>query len=276
MMNLKAYFQDKLPTKVILIWMVTIYLWMTAILGAWFFTDNILHLMFKSAEPRIEFVPLGNGFIYTKYGRITDDKGNTVINSDVERIGTRGNVIYGYVDDDRPGVFYFICTYREDCSGSKNYSKAEFEALRKKKGLPPLYYFHYDDRVTLVMKEWVKRKLALQEAPPSPFLGGSPVWKEMKGYLLYLGTFLVLCPFASYPCLIFSLGALGLLLICALGLHRKNHSAPLNVGLSGEEAEVRKPRPIVWKYFFLWPIKGCFFLMSVMGAIVLLLVYFSK
>jgi len=139
-------------------------------LGTLLVIQGVLNFAFKDAAPQIEQVPLDNGFVYiAKNKGVIDGEGNVIVPSGLEKMGVRGNTIYGHYDDAMVDTLYFVCTYGEDCSESLRYSEKEYRETLKVKRLPALSFPSFEYPAGLVTKEWLKRKLTFQDAPPTPF-----------------------------------------------------------------------------------------------------------
>ena len=177
------------------------YVLITAYFGTWLFIQGFLHLKFEHAIARIEQVPLGNNFVYiTENKSVADVSGRIIVPSGLEKIKINGSVIHGHYDDLQQDTLYFICISGEDCSNSTKYNKQEYmTALRKKdlSSLPfPFTFPFFEDHISLVTSEWLKRKITFQNAPPTPFFqeqndnkvmkeGIEFVWEIMAGIFKY-------------------------------------------------------------------------------------------
>ena len=68
--------------------------------------------------------------------RIADNNGKTIVSSDVKEFMQHEQTIYGYREALANEVYYFICSYGDDCTNSQNMTDIEFNKNLIEQGLP--------------------------------------------------------------------------------------------------------------------------------------------
>lgn len=131
----------------------------------------VLHVKYSNSVAQIDKVKLNGWSVYLPAkGSIVDNNGRIIIRGPVERLGVKSDVIYGQYDDMQQDTLYFICKRGDVCTDSSRLDKNKYDLAVKEEGLRKLIYPFYDDRISLVTKEWVKRKIAFQVTTDAPFL----------------------------------------------------------------------------------------------------------
>jgi|GEM_PF-6101754 len=269
-MNFKRQIKKRFTIGNTLKFILIAYLWISAYYGVNYISYCLLKFKYQTAKANIDQVPLSNGFTYiTKNSGLMDEKGKVVIARGIYRLAVTNDVVYGNVDNKAPDEFYFICVIGKDCSKTSNYTYQEFEKLRKEKGYKKLYFSDYEDRETLVAKEWLKRKLTFQNAPSSPFKDSPYGNKAIKD-----GLFFTLYMFFNEEIAIYTYSLiLSLVFATLLPLFLVVKKRAKELGNYSKLLHDRKIIIYSAKNLVSLPFKIMIFLMSVIGSFIILMMY---